>query len=114
MASGHSAGLTREGLDALTPALGAAGYRVCGPIVRDQAIVYDGIAGMGDLPGGLADAHDGHHYRLKKTGDTTRLNDVAGPQPWKKHKYPPRHTGLVGGVDHSPGCPSVHPSPDFS
>lgn len=43
MAGDKSAVVTREGPGALIGALNVAGYRVCGPVVRDQAIVYGAI-----------------------------------------------------------------------
>ena len=55
MEQGQTAVLTRDGLDALIAALASAGYRVCGPTVRDGAIVYDDIAGTRDLPEGWID-----------------------------------------------------------
>ncbi len=44
--------------------LKARGYRVVGPTVRDQAIVYDDIASVDDLPAGWTDEQDGGRYRL--------------------------------------------------
>ena len=49
----EAAVITRDGLDALIAALATVGYRVCGPTVRDQAIVYDDIEGIDDLPEGV-------------------------------------------------------------
>ena len=49
----EKAALTADGLQALLDALAARGYRVVGPTVRDQAIVYDDIASLADLPRGL-------------------------------------------------------------
>ena len=45
--------LTRDGAQALIEALRRRGYRVVGPTLRDQAIVYDDIDGVADLPRGL-------------------------------------------------------------
>ncbi len=123
MASEHSAVLTREGLVALIPALGSTGYRVCGPVERDQAIVYDDISGQGDLPEGCTVGHDRGHFRLTKTGDSALFNHFVGPQ--KKYLHPPRQTLWRAGrdragrvahddVDGSPDCPSVRLSPAFS
>ena len=90
MANGEAAVVTRDGLDALIGALGSAGYRVCGPTVRDQAIVYDDIDGIADLPDGWTDEQDGGHYRLKRRDDNALFGYVVGPQSWKKYLHPPR------------------------
>ena len=82
--------LDRDGLDALIATLGNHGYRVVGPTVRDQAIVYDDIAGVADLPAGWTDEQDGGHYRLKRRGDDALFGYVVGPQSWKKYLHPPR------------------------
>jgi len=82
--------LDRDGLDALIATLGQRGYRVVGPTVRDRAIVYDDITGVGDLPAGWTDEQDGGHYRLKRRGDDALFGYVVGPQSWKKFLHPPR------------------------
>ena len=90
MSSSERAVLTRDGLDALIAALAAAGYRVCGPTVRDGAIVYDDIAGVTDLPAGWTDEQDAGTYRLKRRDDDALFGFVVGPQSWKKYLHPPR------------------------
>ncbi len=90
MTRGDTAVVTRDGLDALIAALGTAGYRVCGPTVRDQAIVFDDIDGIADLPEGWTDEQDGGHYRLKRRDDDALFGYVAGPHSWKKFLHPAR------------------------
>ena len=82
--------LTRDGLDALIAALARAGYRVLGPTRRDQAIVYDDIVGIADLPEGWTDEQDGGHYRLKRRADDALFGYVVGPHSWKQFLHPPR------------------------
>ena len=86
----EAAVITRDGLDALIAALATVGYRVCGPTVRDQAIVYDDIEGIDDLPEGWTDEQEGGHYRLKRRTDDALFGFVVGPQSWKKYLHPPR------------------------
>ena len=70
--------LTMEGLQALLDAQRRRGYRIVGPTVRDQAIVYDDIASTDDLPRGWTDEQDGGYYRLARRDDA--LFDYAvGP-----------------------------------
>ncbi|MEP0323608.1 MAG: sulfite reductase subunit A, partial [Bauldia litoralis] len=76
--------LTVAGVEALFAALRDRGYRVVGPTVRDQAIVYDDIATVDDLPRGWTDEQDGGHYRLNRRDDDALFGYVVGPHSWKK------------------------------
>jgi ferredoxin len=78
-----------EGLQALLDALRRRGYRVVGPTLRDQAIVYDEIGTVGDLPRGWGDSQDGGRYRLVPRGDGALFGYAVGPQSWKKFLHPP-------------------------
>ena len=89
---GEATVLTVSGLDRLIGALRTAGYRVCGPTVRDQAIVYDDINGVIDLPLGWTDEQDGGHYRLKQRDDDALFGYNVGPHSWKKYLQPPRRS----------------------
>jgi sulfhydrogenase subunit beta (sulfur reductase) len=84
--------LTVDGLAALLDALGARGYRVVGPTLRDQAIVYDDIASLADLPRGWTDEQDGGHYRLARRDDGALFGYAVGPHAWKKFLHPPVQT----------------------
>jgi sulfhydrogenase subunit beta (sulfur reductase) len=81
--------ITTEGLQALIDALRRRSYRVVGPTVRDQAIVYDDIARLSDLPRGFTDEQDGGHYRLVRRQDAALFGYAVGPHSWKKFLYPP-------------------------
>ncbi len=80
----------REGLDRLIGLLAARGYRVIGPLVRDGAIVYDDIAGAGDLPAGWTDEQGPGHYRVVRRDDHALFGFVVGPHSWKRFLFPPR------------------------
>jgi ferredoxin len=80
---------TREGLQALLDTLKQRGYRVIGPTLRDNAIVYDDIASIADLPAGWSDEQDGGHYRLKKRDDQALFGYAVGPHSWKQFLHPP-------------------------
>jgi sulfhydrogenase subunit beta (sulfur reductase) len=82
--------LTRCDLDTIIVALAQRGYRVVGPKLRDQAIIYDDIAGVGDLPAGWTDEQDGGHYRLERRDDDALFGYAVGPHSWKKYLHPPR------------------------
>ncbi len=82
--------LTVVGVDALFAALRERRYRVVGPTVRDQAIVYDDIETVDDLPRGFTDEQDGGHYRLTRRDDNALFGYVVGPHSWKRFLHPPR------------------------
>ena|SRR5271157_2647852 len=79
----------REHIQQLFEALTSKGYQVVGPTVRDNAIVYDILTSVADLPVGYTDEQDGGTYRLKKRTDEAVFGYVVGPQSWKKFLYPP-------------------------
>ena len=65
--------IDRAGLQALLEALGARGYTVIAPTVRDGAIVYDEIDAVDDLPAG---DHRRAGRRLVPPGGTRRCGAV--------------------------------------
>jgi ferredoxin len=81
--------ITIDGLRAMLDLLREKGYRVVGPTVRDQAIVYDDIATPRDLPAGWTDAQEGGRYRLARRGDDALFGYAVGPHSWKKYLHPP-------------------------
>lgn len=82
--------ITPDGLQCLLDALTKRGYEVVGPRVRDQAIVYDELSRIEDLPAGWIDEQDGGHYRLKQRGDNAFFGYAVGPHSWKRFLHPPR------------------------
>jgi len=82
--------LTTDGVAALLDALRARGYRVIGPTVRDEAIVYDDIASLADLPRGWTDEQEGGHYRLSRRDDDALFGYAVGPHSWKKFLHAPQ------------------------
>jgi sulfhydrogenase subunit beta (sulfur reductase) len=69
--------------------LSASGYDLIGPTVRDQAIVYDKIDGVEDLPIGWTDEQDAGTYRLKHRADAALFGFNVGPDSWKKFLHRP-------------------------
>ncbi len=78
-----------DALDALLGALRDRGYRLIGPTLRDQAIVYDDVAGVADLPRGWTDTQDGGTYRLARREDDALFGYAVGPHSWKRFLHPP-------------------------
>ena len=91
-ALGAKAILSSDGLQALIHALARRGYRVVGPTLRDQAIVFDDIEGIADLPAGWTDVQDGGTYRIKRRADDALFGYAVGPHSWKKFLHPSRLT----------------------
>jgi len=69
--------------------LGAAGFTLIGPKVRDGAIVDDEIQSLADLPAGWTDEQEAGRYRLKRREDDALFGYTVGPQSWKKFLHPP-------------------------
>jgi ferredoxin len=108
----QTAVLTEAGLEALIEALREGGFRVVGPTVRDQTIVYDDIASLSDLPRGWTDEQDGGRYRLVRRSDEALFGYAVGPHSWKRFLHPPvqrlwRSTRDADGVRVEP-----EPAPD--
>ena len=87
--AGGSVVAAREGITALLDALGRRGFETIGPIIRDGAIVYDRIDGIGDLPEGWTDEHGPGTYRLARREDRALFGYVVGPHAWKRFLHPP-------------------------
>ena len=79
-----------QALDTLIRLLADDGYEVVGPTVRDNAIVYDHLAGVAELPSGWGDEHGPGYYRLRQRDDQALFGYVVGPHSWKKYLFPPR------------------------
>jgi len=81
--------ITKEGLAGLIAGLRADGFRVIGPRLRDQAIVYDDIDSIADLPAGWTDEQEGGHYRVRRRNDGALFGYNVGPHAWKRFLHPP-------------------------
>ncbi|HEX6454867.1 MAG TPA: 4Fe-4S dicluster domain-containing protein [Trebonia sp.] len=81
--------LERDGLDQLFGALRARGFRLVGPVLRDDAICYDDIESAADLPAGWTDEQAGGTYRVRRREDEALFGYNVGPQSWKKLLFPP-------------------------
>jgi sulfhydrogenase subunit beta (sulfur reductase) len=81
--------IERHTLDNLIQALARRGFQVVGPTVRENAIVYDRVSSLEDLPAGWTDEQDGGVYRLKRRGDAALFGYNVGPHSWKEFLLPP-------------------------
>lgn len=76
-------------LDKLFFILKEKGYKLIGPTVESEAIVYSEIHDSKDLPIGITDKQAPGVYRLEKIDSGTYFHFTVGPQSWKKFLYPP-------------------------
>ena len=81
--------IERAGLQALLDAVRAAGYLLIGPTVRNEAVVYDEVSTVADLPAGWTDEQAGGSYRLTRRDDETLFGYTLSPQSWKRFLFPP-------------------------
>jgi sulfhydrogenase subunit beta (sulfur reductase) len=88
MTEGIESVLAASELDRLITALVQREYEVIGPVVRDEAIVYDRIESTADLPAGWTDEQEPGRYRLKRREDGALFGYAVGPQSWKKYLHP--------------------------
>ena len=79
----------KSDLERLFAVLRERGYTVVGPTVRDEAVVYDEIERVADLPIGYVDEQDAGTYRLRRWDKDTYFAYTVGPYAWKKFLYPP-------------------------
>ena len=81
--------LERDGIQRLLDALNGAGSETVGPTIHNNAIVYDKIQYISDLPVGWNDEQGPGKYRLEKSDDDSLFEYVVGPHSWKKYLHPP-------------------------
>lgn len=87
--SGGRIVLSLDGLQALLDALRQQGRRVVGPTVSDNAIIYDDIGSVADLPRNVGDAQEPGRYQLRERDDGALFGYAVGPQSWKKFLHNP-------------------------
>lgn len=84
--------VSRDDFHMLFPALEEAGYTVIGPTVAQEAIVYDRIHRVEDLPIGWTDTQAPGVYGLQRREDDALFGYAVAQQSWKSYLYPSRST----------------------
>lgn len=69
--------------------LAEAGYAIVGPVRRDNAIIYDRIDNIDQLPRGWRDEQKPGYYRLKQDERELFFNFAVGPNSLKTFLFPP-------------------------
>lgn len=78
-----------DGLGALIEALRRRGRRVVAPTIGDDAIIYDDIDSLDDLPRGVTDEQEPGRYKLAQREDGAFFGYAVGPHSWKKFLHKP-------------------------
>jgi ferredoxin len=81
--------LKSEHIHKLLDCLHTRNFQVVGPVLRDQAIVYDTINSIDELPVGWTDEQDAGTYRVKSRQDGAYFAYNVGPQSWKQFLHQP-------------------------
>ncbi len=89
---GSCVSLPKPELDRLMAALREQGYQTVGPRLKDDAIVYETVETLADLPQGYASQQDKASFRLMQTGRRNYFDAIPGAQSWKQFIFPPRIT----------------------
>ena len=82
--------VSRQDFPSLFAALADRGFQIIGPTLRDDAIVYDELVSVDDLPIGYTDEQEAGTYRVKRRNDAALFGYTVGPQSWKRYLHPPR------------------------
>jgi sulfhydrogenase subunit beta (sulfur reductase) len=81
--------ISKESLQTIFDALHAGGYSLIGPTLADEAIIYDEIKSISDLPIGWTSEQAPGSYRLRRRADDAYFGFSVGPYSWKRYLYPP-------------------------
>ncbi len=84
--------LPRDSLQALIECLQEDGYTVIGPVVDQEAITYQVISSVDDLPRGWTEEQSAGRYRLVRRDDEALFGYTVGPHSWKAFLFPPQVT----------------------
>jgi ferredoxin len=82
--------ITPSGFEALLEGLKKQGYQLVGPTRQNEAIVYDTLETVNDLPSGWTEEQEAGTYRLKRRDDEAFFGYTVGPHSWKKFLFPSR------------------------
>ena len=86
--------IDKHDLQSILDSLSQRGYRTIGPRLRDDAMVYDELTRVSDLPIGYIDEQDGGRYRVVSDPQQRWFGYVVGPHSLKNFVFPPHETLL--------------------
>jgi sulfhydrogenase subunit beta (sulfur reductase) len=85
---GSTVALPKAALEKLYANLDRMGYRILGPQIQDDAIVYKPLKSTRDLPKGYISQQECANYRLVYTGHARYFDATPGAQSWKQFFFP--------------------------
>src|SRR5262249_11588790 len=91
---GNKYWLPKSELRQLIERLSSQGYRVLGPTIDQEAIVYAEIRSVDEHPQGWTDRQQPGSYRLERRDDDAVFGYAVGPHSWKRYLFPAR--AIVG------------------
>lgn len=77
-------------LDQLFMLLSQAGYKIIGPKLENQAIIYSEIHSLSDLPKGIGDYQEKGTYRIRKRSDDAYFGYNLGSDTFKRFLFLPK------------------------
>jgi sulfhydrogenase subunit beta (sulfur reductase) len=107
--TGRALVIEKPELGTIIERLWNAGYTVVGPTIAQEAIVFDELRSLSDLPIGWTDVQEAGTYRLRKRDDSAYFGYNVGPHSWKKYLFPPRLT--LYSLEKTEGSFTVKPGP---
>jgi ferredoxin len=84
--------IPKDGLQSVFDSLMRSGYVIVGPTIDQEAIVYETMENIAELPVGWTDDQGPGQYRIRQRDDGKFFGYVVGPSTWKKYLYPPELT----------------------
>jgi sulfhydrogenase subunit beta (sulfur reductase) len=109
--TGHAVVIAKPELDTIIKRLWSEGYTVIGPTIAQDAIVFDELSSVNQLPIGWTDVQEAGTYRLRKRDDSAYFGYNVGPHSWKKYLFPPRIT--LYSIEKTNSSFAVKPGPKF-
>lgn len=82
--------LPAEQFQQLFDSLRQHGYQTIAPTLTDDAIVYEPIDSVRDLPVGITDEQRAGTYRIMQSRERGLFHYAVGPRSWKHYLYPPQ------------------------
>ena len=82
--------VSRDHFAQLFSVLQGMGFTVVGPTIDQEAIIYERLESIDDLPQGWTDEQSAGSYRLKRRDDEALFGYVVGPHSWKRFLFPPQ------------------------
>lgn len=93
--------LPKAALQTVIETLRKTGHTVIGPTVDQEAIVYQELHDITQLPVGWTDEQAPGHYRLRPRDDQAWFGYAVGPHSWKRYLFPP--SLVVSSAEHNAG-----------